>query len=74
MADATLARHSAALLNADLHRARGRVTNLIGLVIECTGLRAEVGELCTITAGRNRPPVPWRMIWSASSQISMPSE
>ncbi len=62
MADATLARHSAALLNADLHRARGRVTNLIGLVIECTGLRAEVGELCTITAGRNRPPVPAEVV------------
>jgi flagellum-specific ATP synthase len=62
MADATLARHSAALLSADLYRTRGRVTNLIGLVIECTGLRAEVGELCTITAGRNRPPVPAEVV------------
>jgi flagellum-specific ATP synthase len=40
--------------NADLHRLRGRVVNLIGLVIEATGVRAEVGELCTIQAGRNR--------------------
>ncbi len=38
---------------ADLHPRRGRVRSLIGLVIEATGLRAEVGELCTISAGRN---------------------
>ncbi|HEX7083927.1 MAG TPA: FliI/YscN family ATPase [Gaiellaceae bacterium] len=38
---------------ADLQRRRGRVRSLIGLVIEATGLRAEVGELCTISAGRN---------------------
>jgi flagellum-specific ATP synthase len=44
----------AAVRNADLHRLRGRVVNLIGLVIEATGVRAEVGELCTIQAGRNR--------------------
>ena len=43
-------------------RRRGRVTNLIGLVIEATGLRAEVGELVTIPAGRNRPPVPAEVV------------
>jgi flagellum-specific ATP synthase len=42
---------------ADLHHRRGRVQSLIGLVIEATGLRAEVGELCTISAGRNGDPV-----------------
>lgn len=41
----------------DLQRRRGRVRSLIGLVIEATGLRAEVGELCTISAGRNGEPV-----------------
>jgi flagellum-specific ATP synthase len=52
--DATLAAYREALRAADLHRLRGRVVNLIGLVIEATGLRAEVGEVCTIQAGRNR--------------------
>jgi flagellum-specific ATP synthase len=42
---------------ADLHARRGRVKSLIGLVIEATGLRAEVGELCTISVGRNGQPV-----------------
>jgi flagellum-specific ATP synthase len=46
-----------AVRSVDLCRRRGRVTSLIGLVIEATGLEAEVGELCTIDAGRDKPPV-----------------
>ena len=34
MPDATLSRFHDGVLSGDLHRARGRVTNLIGLVIE----------------------------------------
>ena len=55
-----LGRARRALADADLQRRRGRVTNLIGLVIEATGLRAEVGELCTIAGGRNRAAGPRR--------------
>jgi flagellum-specific ATP synthase len=33
------------------------VSNLIGLVIEATGMLAEVGEVCLIHAGRDRAPV-----------------
>jgi flagellum-specific ATP synthase len=33
---------------ADLHARRGRVKSLIGLVIEATGLQAEVGEVCLV--------------------------
>ena len=62
MIDASLNRLSVALQDADLHHVRGRVTNLIGLVIECTGLRAEVGELCSIATGRNRPDVPAEVV------------
>jgi flagellum-specific ATP synthase len=53
---------AAALRDANLYTRRGRVTNLIGLVIEATGLRAEVGELCTIAAGRNRDLVPAEVV------------
>jgi flagellum-specific ATP synthase len=52
----------AALRDADLYTRRGRVTNLIGLVIEATGLRSEVGELCAISAGRNRAVVPAEVV------------
>ena len=57
-----LAAQARAIAGADLHRHRGRVVNLIGLVIEATGLRAEVGELVTIAGGRNSPPVPAEVV------------
>ena len=38
------------------------MSNLIGLVVEATGLRAEVGELCTVSAGRTRRPVPAEVV------------
>ena len=62
MPDALLAERFAALQAADLHQRRGKVVNLIGLVIEASGLRAEVGELCTIDAGRTRPPIPAEVV------------
>jgi len=62
VADAELTRLFNTIHDSDLHRMRGRVTNLIGLVIEATGLRAEVGELCTIAAGRNRELVPAEVV------------
>ena len=57
MTPAALAPYFEAVGAADLMRRRGRVKSLIGLVIEATGLRAEVGELCTISAGRNAEPM-----------------
>src|SRR5439155_592185 len=41
---------------------RGRVSNLIGIVLEATGLQAEVGELCEIETGRTRPVVPAEVV------------
>src|ERR1700712_4940972 len=41
-----------AIAGADLHRRRGRVTDLIGLIVEATGLEAEVGEVCLVRTGR----------------------
>ena len=52
----------AAIEGVDLHRYRGCVSNLIGLVIEATGMKAEVGDLCQISAGRTRAPVPAEVV------------
>jgi flagellum-specific ATP synthase len=49
-----LRRASEAVREADLARRHGRVSNLIGLIIETTGLQAEVGEVCLVGAERNR--------------------
>src|SRR5215213_10294150 len=51
-----------AIHEGDLHARHGRVSNLIGLILEVTGLEAEVGELCYVEAGRTRPPVPAEVV------------
>jgi len=57
-----LAHVGAALKNRDLARRRGRVGDLIGLIIEATGLQAEIGEVCLVGEGRDRPPVPTEVV------------
>ncbi len=52
-----LARAGQAIHEADLARRHGFVSNLIGLIIEATGLQAEVGEVCMVGTDRNRAPV-----------------
>lgn len=47
---------------SDLQRPRGRVVDLIGLIVEATGLRAEVGEVCMLDARRNEPAVPAEVV------------
>ena len=53
---------SLAIREADLHRRTGRVVDLIGLIVEATGLEAEVGEVCTIETGRGRASVPAEVV------------
>ena len=55
--DGPFARAAHALADSDLARRDGRVNDLIGLIIEATGLQVEVGEVCHIENGRNREPV-----------------
>jgi len=57
-----LERAAEGLRQADLHRRHGRVSELIGLIVEATGLEAEVGEVCHISAGRRREPVPAEVV------------
>jgi flagellum-specific ATP synthase len=51
-----------ALRDADLHRRHGRVRDLIGLIVESSGLEAEVGEVCSIETGRGRTAVPAEVV------------
>jgi flagellum-specific ATP synthase len=59
---ASLTRAADALDRADLQARHGRVRDLIGLVVEATGLQAQIGELCEITAGRARRSVPAEVV------------
>ncbi len=73
-----LALAAEAVGRADLHRRRGRVTELIGLIVEATGLEAEVGEVCEISLSRNartgeRPPLPAEVVgFRAGRTLLMP--
>ena len=52
-----MAEATTALNSADLAQRHGFVSNLIGLIIEATGLPAEVGEVCHIHTDRGGAPV-----------------
>src|SRR4051812_17374172 len=59
-------------MSADLHRRHGRVNDLIGLIVEASGLDAEVGEVCSIETGRGRPDVPAEVVgFRAGSTLLM---
>jgi flagellum-specific ATP synthase len=58
----SLERCAEAVQRADLHARHGRVSNLIGLIIEATGVEAEVGELCHVDTGRHSTPVPAEVV------------
>jgi flagellum-specific ATP synthase len=58
----TLAHMGSVLRGSDLARRSGRVSDLIGLVIEATGLQAEVGEVCLVNGDRGHPPVPAEVV------------
>ncbi|MBS1863803.1 MAG: FliI/YscN family ATPase [Actinobacteria bacterium] len=57
-----LAAAGKAIDRADLVVRRGRVRDVIGLIIEASGLEAEVGEVCLVETGRERPPVPAEVV------------
>jgi len=65
-AERPLSRAGAAIREADLARRHGFVTNLIGLIIEVTGLNAEIGEVCLVgmdrTGSTRAEPVPAEVV------------
>lgn len=53
---------SAAIQAADPVCAVGRVTNLVGMIIEASGLSAPVGSLCRIEVGRHKKPISCEVV------------
>ncbi len=68
-----LLRATEAIQSSDLARRRGRVGDLIGLIIEATGLEAEVGELCLVGEPRRQAQVPTEVVgFRAGRTLLMP--
>ena len=57
-----MARVARRLQDQDLAHRRGRVRDLIGLIIEATGLQVEMGEVCYVGDGRDRPAVATEVV------------
>ncbi len=57
-----MTQYSDLLEGADLLAVSGRVSQVIGLVIESDGPVATVGELCTISVGRQQSPIPAEVV------------
>src|SRR5579862_2301038 len=67
------ARAANALQGADLSRRVGRVSDLIGLIIEATGVQVEIGEICLVGDGRERAPVACEVVgFRAGRTLLMP--
>jgi flagellum-specific ATP synthase len=60
--DVGLGRALRALRSADLARRRGRVSDLIGLIIEASGLEVEIGEVCLVGDGRGQARVATEVV------------
>ncbi|HLJ03340.1 MAG TPA: FliI/YscN family ATPase [Solirubrobacteraceae bacterium] len=61
------------LSQSDLSRRRGRVADLIGLIIEATGVQVEIGEICLVGDGRDRDPVACEVVgFRAGRTLLMP--
>src|SRR6202050_2619189 len=70
---ATLERATTAIRSSDLARRRGRVGDLIGLIVEATGLEAEIGELCYRGEGRRQNQVATEVVgFKAGRTLLMP--
>jgi flagellum-specific ATP synthase len=58
-----------ALDNTDPIRIRGKVNQVVGLVIESDGPPASVGELCTITNAGGGPPIQAEVVGFRQSRV-----
>ncbi|MBP2021803.1 flagellum-specific ATP synthase [Clostridium punense] len=58
--------------NANFKYVEGKVTNVIGLTIEVEGIRAFVGEVCTIYNERNEPIISEVVGFKSDNIILMP--
>src|SRR5579884_1887553 len=72
-AQTALGRARRLLAHSDLSRRRGRVADLIGLIIEATGVQVEIGEVCLVGDGREREPVATEVVgFRAGRTLLMP--
>lgn len=62
MSTSLLEKARAAVRGADVVTALGRVSQVVGLIVEVRGLTASIGDLCWVDAGRQLPAIPAEVV------------
>ena len=57
-----LSRYHAIVDRTDTMRLNGRVSQVVGVIVESVGPASRVGEICYIHTGRQRPPIPAEVV------------
>jgi flagellum-specific ATP synthase len=64
-----LSRYQQAVRRTDALRLNGRVSQVVGVIVESVGPASRVGEICHIHTGRNRPPLPAEVVGFRGNRV-----
>jgi len=64
-----LGRYQEAIRRTDARRLNGRVVQVVGVILESVGPSSRIGEVCLISTGRNRPPIPAEVVGFRGNRV-----
>ena len=64
-----LGRYQETIRRTDALRLNGRVAQVVGVLVESVGPASRIGEVCRISTGRNRPPIPAEVVGFRGNRV-----
>ena len=64
-----LARYRETINRTDALRLNGRVSQVVGVIVESVGPASRIGEICHIHTGRQRPPIPAEVVGFRGNRV-----
>jgi len=64
-----LGRYQETIRRTDALRLNGRVAQVVGVIVESVGPASRIGEVCRISTGRNRPPIPAEVVGFRGNRV-----
>jgi len=64
-----LTRYRKAINRTDALRFNGRVSQVLGVIVESVGPASRIGEICHIHTGRHRPPIPAEVVGFRGNRV-----
>jgi len=68
-AEMDLGRYQETIRRTDALRLNGRVAQVVGVIVESVGPASRIGEVCRISTGRNRPPIPAEVVGFRGNRV-----